>query len=254
MKLNQLLAGWPPGVVATQAWLHQHGVGSSLARKYQQSGWLERVGHGAWQRCGDRVDWLGAVFALQQEAPLRFWPGGQTALDLQGYGHYLALGGEAVSLCAAPGVTLPTWFAQHDWGIPIHFHPVNLFAELETSTWQGFKPAHRDFEVQISCPERAVLELIHTSDDESLFSSVADLFTGLATLSPKRLQKLLEACRSVRVKRVFLLLARHAGHAWYPRLDLARVDIGSGKRQLIPGGRLDKQFLITVPESFADAS
>lgn len=60
--------------------------------------------------------------------------------------------------------------------------------------------------------------------------------------------------RSVRVKRVFLLLARHSGHAWYSRLDLTRVDLGTGKRQLTAGGCLDKQFLITVAEQFADAS
>lgn len=81
MKINHLLADWPSGVVATQAWLHQHGVGSSLARKYQQSGWLERVGHGAWQRCGDSIDW-------------------QAALALQGYSHYLPLGREVVSFFA----------------------------------------------------------------------------------------------------------------------------------------------------------
>ena len=229
IKINHLLADWPPGVVATQAWLHRQGVGSSLARKYQQSGWLEKVGHGAWRRSGDRVDWQGALYALQQETPLRFWAGAQTALDLQGYGHYLMLGGETISLWAAPGVTLPSWFAQHDWGLPVSCTSAHLFADADPSTWQSFRPTHRDFEVRISSPERAVLELIHVSDGEVLFSSV-------------------------RVKRVFLLLARHAGHAWYARLDLTRIDLGSGKRQLVSGGQLDKQFLITVPESFANAS
>lgn len=185
---------------------------------------------------------------------MRFWAGAQTALDLQGYDHYLRLGGETISLWAAPGATLPTWFAQHDWGMPVSCTSAPLFADSDTATWQGFRPPHHDFEVWISSPERAVLELIHVSDGEALFSSVADLLAGLATLSPRRLQRLLEACRSVRVKRVFLLLARHAGHAWYARLDLTRLDLGSGKRQLISGGHLDKQFLITVPGSFANAS
>jgi hypothetical protein len=81
---------------------------------------------------------------------------------------------------------------------------------------------------------------------------VVDVFNGLATLSPRRLQKLLEACSSIRVKRVFLLLARNSGHAWYQRIDVSRIDIGKGKRQITPGGRLDKEFLITVPESFAN--
>ena len=99
-----------------------------------------------------------------------------------------------------------------------------------------------------------MLELIHQSDDEMLFSGVADVLSGLATLSPKRLQKLLEACNSIRVKRVFLLLARNANHAWYGRIDRSSIDMGKGKRQIIRGGRLDKEFLITVPERFANAT
>ncbi|HLD68080.1 MAG TPA: type IV toxin-antitoxin system AbiEi family antitoxin domain-containing protein [Pseudomonas sp.] len=253
MKINDMLADWPSGVVATQAWLHQHAVGSSLARKYQQSGWLERVGHGAWQRRGDKVDWQGGVFALQQQSPLSVWPGGQTALALQGYSHYLPLGGEEVILFGDPGSKLPGWFAQHEWGVTLRFVSAHLFSELDASAWHTYRPAYRQFELQISSLERAVLELIHVSEDESLFSAVAELLNGLATLSPRRLQRMLETCRSVRVKRVFLLLARHAGHVWYQRLDLTRIDLGKGKRQIVSGGRLDKQFLITVPERFADA-
>ncbi|TYP65337.1 transcriptional regulator with AbiEi antitoxin domain of type IV toxin-antitoxin system [Stutzerimonas stutzeri] len=191
---------------------------------------------------------------MQQDGHLKVWPGGQTALALQGYSHYLPLGEDVVTLFASPGLRLPGWFAEHNWGVSIRCIAANLFSELDSAAWQTFKPAHREFELQISCPERAVLELIHASEDEALFSSVAELLNGLATLSPRRLQRLLEACRSVRVKRVFLLLARHSGQAWYSRLDLTRVDLGTGKRQLIAGGCLDKQFLITVPEQFADAS
>ncbi|WP_245846374.1 type IV toxin-antitoxin system AbiEi family antitoxin domain-containing protein [Chromohalobacter canadensis] len=46
---------------------------------------------------------------------------------------------------------------------------------------------------------------------------------------------MLEGCRSVRTKRAFLVLARHAGHAWYGRLDPHRLDLGKGKRQLRQG-------------------
>ncbi|WP_137823534.1 type IV toxin-antitoxin system AbiEi family antitoxin [Pseudomonas sp. D(2018)] len=254
MKINQLITDWPPGVVATQTWLHRHGVGSSLARKYQQSGWIERIGHGAWQRRGDCVDWQGGAFALQQDLPLRVWPGGLTALALQGYSHYLPLGKEEISLFALPGTRLPGWFAEHDWGLSIRFLAANLFGDLDASAWQTSRPAHRAFPLHISSPERAAIELIYGSEDESLFSSVAELFNGLSTLSPKRVQTLLESCGSIRVKRVFLLLARQSGHAWYSHLDLTRIYLGSGKRQLIPGGALDKQFLITVPEGFADAT
>lgn len=73
------------------------------------------------------------------------------------------------------------------------------------------------------------------------------LMEGLPTLRPHRVQALLERCTSVKAKRLFLHLAERSGHAWLPGLDLARMDLGSGKRMLIKGGRLDRKYLITVP-------
>jgi hypothetical protein len=49
------------------------------------------------------------------------------------------------------------------------------------------------------------------------------------------------------VKRLFLFFADRHGHAWRPKLDLARIDLGSGKRVLVKGGKLDPQYDITVP-------
>lgn len=51
-KINQLLKTWPENVVATQTWLNTLGIDFRLADKYVQSGWLERLGHGAYVRAG----------------------------------------------------------------------------------------------------------------------------------------------------------------------------------------------------------
>lgn len=32
-------------------------------------------------------------------------------------------------------------------------------------------------------------------------------------------------------------------------LDLSKIDLGSGKRQIIKGGALDQKYLITVPKN-----
>jgi hypothetical protein len=63
-KINQLLQAWPFGVVGTQRWLNNHGVDFRLADKYVRSGWLKRLGHGAYLRTGSIVNWSGAVYAL----------------------------------------------------------------------------------------------------------------------------------------------------------------------------------------------
>ena len=71
----------------------------------------------------------------------------------------------------------------------------------------------------------------------------------LRNLSPRRLHRLLLACRSVKVKRLFLWFAERHQHGWLKKLDRNDVDLGRGKRMLVKGGKLDPKFHITVPES-----
>ena len=80
------------------------------------------------------------------------------------------------------------------------------------------------------------------------------LMEGLRNLSPRRLQVLLVDCRSIKVKRLFLFMADRHNHAWFRRLDMTRIDLGSGKRSLIEGGRYDPKYRITVPETLVSSA
>ncbi len=73
-------------------------------------------------------------------------------------------------------------------------------------------------------------------------------------LKPGVVNDLLAACRSIKVKRIFLFLAVHFDYPWAKRLKTADLDLGRGNRQVVKGGRLDKRFLITVPERFGAES
>jgi hypothetical protein len=75
------------------------------------------------------------------------------------------------------------------------------------------------------------------------------LMEGLPNLSPRRLHQLLAACRSVKVKRLFLWFAARHNHAWLKSLDREGIDLGSGKRMIVRGGKLDTRYNITVPET-----
>jgi hypothetical protein len=83
--------------------------------------------------------------------------------------------------------------------------------------------------------------------DRETFHQVDVLIEGLSSLSPKRLQSLLKACTSVKVKRLFFFFADRHQHAWLKHLDETQIDLGSGNRVLIKGGKLDKRYRITVP-------
>jgi hypothetical protein len=45
-------------------------------------------------------------------------------------------------------------------------------------------------------------------------------------------------------------LADRHHHAWLNRLDKDSIDLGTGKRMLVRGGKLDRVYQITVPEEF----
>ena len=69
-------------------------------------------------------------------------------------------------------------------------------------------------------------------------------------LRPDIVQNLLEQCCSMKVKRLFMFLAKKSQHPWLEKLDQNRINFGKGKRVIVKEGRLDTQYSITVPESF----
>lgn len=73
------------------------------------------------------------------------------------------------------------------------------------------------------------------------------LLTRRTTLRPTLVQELLESCRSVKVKRLFMHLAEKSSHPWIEQLDRAKIDLGKGKRVVVAGGRFDSKYGITVP-------
>ena len=97
-----------------------------------------------------------------------------------------------------------------------------------------------------STPERAILELLDELPDRETFHQVDMLVEGLFSLSPRRLQNLLKLCTSVKVKRLFFFADRHQ-HAWLKHINKDAIELGSGNRVLVKGGRLDKRYRITVP-------
>jgi len=68
----------------------------------------------------------------------------------------------------------------------------------------------------------------------------------LTSVKPALIQALLEQCSSVKVKRLFLYMSDRAGHAWRNRLDLSRIDLGSGIREIEKGGKVDRNYNIVI--------
>jgi len=245
-KINQLLRQWPEGAVGTMDWLRQRGVSKKLANWHVRSGWLGRIGSGAFVRGGDQPDWTGGVFALQSQLGLTVHVGGLSALELQGRAHFVPLGRKRVLLVSDRQERLPCWFRNHDWGVDVvHRCAASLF-EAPPGQSLTVLPCGK-YSVVLSTRERAIMEVIHFAKTNADIEHARELMTGLGLLRPNVVQPLLETCKSVKVKRFFLWSAENAQHPWFPRLDLSRLSLGTGKRQVYERGVYDPHYKITVP-------
>ena len=198
-------------------------------------------------RAGDAVEWSGGLHALQEQMKLSVHAGGKTALQMQGYAHFLPMGkGESVSLFGSPGTRLPAWFRQYDWGPKLRYTTTKVFSEDPDAGLTKKEPA--TYAITVSAPERAIMEVLYLVPAEESFEEAGLLMEGLTTLRPRLVQSLLEQCRSVKVKRLFMFLAEACNHAWVKKLDLSKVDFGKGKRMIVKGGQFNPRYNVYVPK------
>lgn len=267
-KLKQLERLLPEGLLVDSAWLSARDYYTSLRTKYVASGWLEQPARRVYRRPRGQLSWQQVIISLQTILDHRLAVGGRTALELQGYAHYLSQGVSKVHL---HGPTKPpNWLTA----LPlkeqfVYRNSVPLFGrDLDEIDFpplvpgagkQGERPLQEaglrslawgqwNWPLTVSAPERAILELLDELPDHESFHQVDVLMEGLSDLAPRRLQKLLVRCRSVKVKRLFFFFADRHRHAWLKHIERAAIDLGSGKRMLVKEGRYDSAYQITVPK------
>ena len=247
-KLNLLLKSWQRGSVKLSSELVHNGYSKELLQKYVKSNWLESLGYGAYKLSEDNIDWWGAVEALQTQKNSILHPGGKTALELLGYSHYLRQKQTQVNLYSTYNDKLPNWFKKQVWNEIIKFSQTKVFNYLSDSFFTTSEK--NNITVKISAPELAIMEMLYLVPNKQSFNEAYEIMEGLTTLRPKLVQKLLEDCSSVKVKRLFLFMAEQSEHTWVNDLNVKKVDLGSGKRAIILNGVLNKKYQITVPKLY----
>ncbi len=269
-KLNHLLHDIPEGLFVDSAWLEERGYSRSLRNQYVHAGWLERPAGKLFRRPGEKLRWEQVVLSLQNLLGIPFIVGGRTALELQGFAHYLSHETREVHLYGQGKP--PAWlkelrvgprFVTHNSerlfkNDPITFGLTSVMREVKNAdklhaddlddSLRRIPWGHSIWPITVSTPERAILELLDELPNHESFQQVDALFSGMSGLSPRRLQKLLRDCKSVKVARLFFFFADRHHHRWRNQLVHGNFDLGSGKRELVKGGRLDKTYNITVPE------
>lgn len=265
-----MLDAVPPGFLVDAAWLVAREINRKSIHDYVKRGWLERVTRGLYRRpflSGDTPSpdssWQITVLSMQRLMGYDVHVGGKTALALQGHVHYLNFADtEPVYLY---GRGIPGWLKRLPTDTVFEVHTRRLFGDslvgidhlpddpaVRTALdAKGFGPMR--WPLVASSPERAILELIDELPQKESFHIVDKIFEGLANLRPSRLVENLESCRSVKVKRLFFVFADRHGHAWLKYVDPGTLDLGSGPRALVKGGRIHPKYRIYVPVDFVPA-
>lgn len=261
-KLNHLLAFLGDVDLVSARWLRENGYSTSLVARYVRSGWLVSPARGVYTGVRNRMPtWDALVQWLQQGEGLRLHVGGRFALVWHGHEHYLRLGEHAtVTLYGTD--RLPGWVAGLKLKerfeccgrgpfVPaeLHFDDSASEEQLDAAGLARYAESEHAYDVVMSSPERAMLELCDEKPGTALVLDADTMMQGLTGLRPDLLARLLRQCRSVKAKRLFLALAERHRHPWMARVSLDGVDLGSGKRVLVPGGRLHPKYQITLPEA-----
>ena len=276
---QELLRLIPDAMPVTRQWLidKDKNLERHTLDNLVKSGQLVSIAHGLYMRFGTTLTWEGVVCCLQNIIKTDLTVGGLTALELKGLGHYVALSSKKVIHLYGKD-TLPKWVndvlpdvefkrhalrsqfdAQDDLGASglvndeyntgykklYSRDPLSGFQQTRTEN-QNVWPFTR------SSPERAYLEILMDVPKSVSFEHADQLLQGLTTLSPRRLERLLKRTQNIKVRRLFYWFAERHSYAWFKKLpDPSTLDdlgLGSGKRMLIKGGKLDTKYMITVPE------
>ena len=253
------------------SWLRGQGIDPKSIHDYVARGWLERIVRGVYRRPlpegvhqGSDTAWQVPLLSMQRIMNHDVHLGGESALTLAGFAHYLPLGPE---LRVHAYGDVPSWLRRLPTDAQFVVHRRALFgddltgiidADREAQSASSETPARLAIDVwrwpiKTSSPERAILEALDELPNHASFHKLDMIFEGLVSLRPKQLTALLSTCQSVKVRRLFFVFADRHQHAWRKHVDTSKIYFGSGPRALVEGGKLHPTYRIYVPADLVAA-
>ena len=227
------------------SWQQANGIGSDLRKAYKESGWIKAIASGAYTRFDDTADWQGALFAMQTQLQLPIHAAALTAIELKGRAHFIPqVDKHPVYLFARRDARVPKWKRALPDAERLQVVQTEIFAKAEDTGLSKFSCG--DFSITISALERAMMEFLYLVPKVHSTDHARKIMGSLTTLRPRVVQELLENCNSVKIKRLFLALAEEIDHRWLVQIDKERLDLGSGKRTIDPGGTYNSTYQITI--------
>lgn len=251
MPKQQLKNILPYSMIATRKWLSSKGMSRHAIDNLLKSNRLKPLAVGVYTRADSPPSWQSIVCSLQLMTDYPIYIGGLSALQQLGFSQYLT-DTHIKTIHLYSNHKPPSWLKkiQHETHFKWHgtqaFWAENIFSTKKFSReidWHQGLPT-----LNISCPEKAFLEMLVDVPKNISFDHANEIMQGMTSLSPNKLNTLLTSCKSIKAKRLFLWFAKKQNYAWFKKLDLSHLELGAGNRVIAKSGKLDKQYLITVPE------
>lgn len=261
VRRKELYQIMPEGVITTRKWLMENNLSHHAIDNLVKSNQLESISKGVYVRNKTKITWQSVVYSLQSILKTDLVVGGLTALEMQGLSHYLSLS-ENKTVHLYGNEVIPEWVMNLNLNVNFVRHTSNsLFGksaaenEMESNKKNRLHSftTERDWDndsekLIVSSPERAFLEVLLDVPQKMTFEHADQLMQGLTTLSPRSLQKVLEECQNVKVKRLFFWFAERHNYVWLNKINRETITLGAGNRMIVKGGKLDNKYKITVPE------
>lgn len=225
--LRKLILKTPQDFCYTYSFFKRNNITPDMVSGYVKSGWLKKIDHSLYCKSFNKPN---IVYACISESD--FHIGGLTAIERRGASHYLRQNNKCYLYTNKK--RLPKWVKSENFSLDIETIHHNVF-----NSKFGINDG-------VSCLERAIIEMVHMAPKFHTINECSLIIGGLSTLRPKYVQTLLESCNTIKTKRLFLYLAKKEGWGWYSKLNESKIDLGSGKRSIIKGGKLDANYNIVV--------
>lgn len=247
-----LLEKIPDGLVVTRKKLMALGMDRPSIDYFLRSGKLTQVNHGVYRRPGPPLKWEHLIYSVTQLG-YEVHVGSRSALDLSGFAHYLPLGG-VQQIHVYCKKKLPNWLSTLNEKAQIVSHKFKLLSDLPVTAINNRPFGHWDWPIPYASSELALIELVDEIADEAGFTMTDKYFESATTLRPKLLNELLSNSLKIQANRLFLWFAKRHNLPCFNSINLSEINLGKGKRMIVRGGALDKEFQITVPKGMANGT
>lgn len=201
------------------------GISPALANYYVKSGWIIRLGRGAFAFPNITLDKYLSIKMISNSLK-NIHVGGKTALAWHGFRHNIS-GRERIVLWGSERGRLPDWFTKQFLS---RYVSKNIF---DSSLPPGFGlhtiPERPDGPL-VSTPERALLELLGEIGQAEEVEESRNIFEMLFSLRAVELSTLLQHCTRVKVTRLCIKWSTDLGLPWADAArEAARGRLGHGR-------------------------